>query len=212
MMDIGVASPSAHGQAMISTATALTSACARRGSGPNGPHATKLTSGHDDDRGHEVAGTRRRRAAESARELRCASPTMRDDLGEERVGVPRARRASRILPVAVDRRRPSRLSPGRFSIATGSPVTIDSSTALDPSMTDAIDGDPLSRAHAQPVADHDLLERDVRIPCRHPVRTRAVLGVKPRSARIAPFVLLRARSSSTCPRSTRTVMTLAASK
>ena len=35
MIDIGVASPSAHGQAMISTATAFTSACAKRGSGPN---------------------------------------------------------------------------------------------------------------------------------------------------------------------------------
>ena len=35
MIDIGVARPRAHGHAMISTATALTSACARRGSGPH---------------------------------------------------------------------------------------------------------------------------------------------------------------------------------
>ena len=34
MTDIGVASPSAHGQAIISTATALTIAWAKRGSGP----------------------------------------------------------------------------------------------------------------------------------------------------------------------------------
>jgi hypothetical protein len=34
MIDIGVASPSAHGQAMIKTATAFTSPCAMRGSGP----------------------------------------------------------------------------------------------------------------------------------------------------------------------------------
>jgi hypothetical protein len=34
MIDIGVARPSAHGQATMSTATALTSACASRGSGP----------------------------------------------------------------------------------------------------------------------------------------------------------------------------------
>ena len=34
MMDIGVARPSAHGHAMMSTATALTSAWAVRGSGP----------------------------------------------------------------------------------------------------------------------------------------------------------------------------------
>ena len=34
MIDIGVARPSAHGHAMMSTATALTRPCARRGSGP----------------------------------------------------------------------------------------------------------------------------------------------------------------------------------
>ena len=34
MIDIGVASPSAQGQAMMSTATALISACAIRGAGP----------------------------------------------------------------------------------------------------------------------------------------------------------------------------------
>ena len=44
MMDIGVASPSAHGQAMISTATALTIAWAKRGSGPTDTHATKVRS------------------------------------------------------------------------------------------------------------------------------------------------------------------------
>ena len=44
MIDIGVASPSAHGHAMISTATALTSAWASRGSGPSVPQATALSS------------------------------------------------------------------------------------------------------------------------------------------------------------------------
>jgi hypothetical protein len=34
IIDIGVASPSAHGQAMMSTATALTNAKTTRGSGP----------------------------------------------------------------------------------------------------------------------------------------------------------------------------------
>ena len=37
MIAIGVASPSAHGHAMMSTATAFTSACASRGSGPTRP-------------------------------------------------------------------------------------------------------------------------------------------------------------------------------
>lgn len=40
MIDIGVARPSAHGQAMMRTATAFTIACAIRGGGPAMPHAT----------------------------------------------------------------------------------------------------------------------------------------------------------------------------
>ena len=44
MIDIGVASPSAHGQAMISTATALTSAWANVGSGPNRAQTTNVTT------------------------------------------------------------------------------------------------------------------------------------------------------------------------
>ena len=43
MIDIGVARPSAHGHAMISTATALTSACAIRGSGPTNAQTTNVT-------------------------------------------------------------------------------------------------------------------------------------------------------------------------
>ena len=51
MIAIGVASPSAQGHAMMSTATALTSASARRGSGPHSAHpanaatATVTTAG-----------------------------------------------------------------------------------------------------------------------------------------------------------------------
>ena len=46
MIDIGVARPSAHGHAMISTATALMSACAMRGSGPTSAQTTNV---HDRD-------------------------------------------------------------------------------------------------------------------------------------------------------------------
>ena len=51
MMAIGVARPSAHGHATIRTDTALTSACANRGSGPriaqaaNASSATATTAG-----------------------------------------------------------------------------------------------------------------------------------------------------------------------
>ena len=44
MIDIGVASPSAHGQAMISTATALTSPKTQLGSGPNNPQPKKAST------------------------------------------------------------------------------------------------------------------------------------------------------------------------
>ncbi len=44
MIDIGVARPSAQGQAMISTLTAATRPKAKRGSGPNVAQAAKATS------------------------------------------------------------------------------------------------------------------------------------------------------------------------
>ena len=44
MIDIGVASPSAQGQAMISTETAFSTAYAPRGSGPNCPQAIAVTT------------------------------------------------------------------------------------------------------------------------------------------------------------------------
>ena len=58
MIAIGVASPSAQGHAMISTATALTSACARRGSGPHRLHATNATTATTTTAGTKYAATR----------------------------------------------------------------------------------------------------------------------------------------------------------
>ena len=75
----------------------------------------------------------------------------------------------------------------------------------------AVDRHLLARAHAQPVADVDAVELHLLFG---PVRLmrRAVLGARSSSARMAPLVLSRARSSSTCPSRTRTVITAAASK
>src|SRR2546426_322978 len=44
MIDMGVARPRAHGQAMMRTATALTTAYAKRGSGPKKPHPSDVTT------------------------------------------------------------------------------------------------------------------------------------------------------------------------
>ena len=56
MIDIGVASPSAHGQAMISTATAFTIACAKRGSGPSHDPRGECEQCNADDCRHKPAG------------------------------------------------------------------------------------------------------------------------------------------------------------
>ena len=74
MIEMGVASPSAQGQAMISTATALTSAYARRGSGPTDHHATESHHRDGDDRRHEPGGDASASRCSGARE-RCASAT-----------------------------------------------------------------------------------------------------------------------------------------
>ena len=75
MTDMGVASPSAHGQAMISTATAATRACARRGSGPTAAHTTNATTAIAMTDGTNQAETRSARRWIGARE-RCASATI----------------------------------------------------------------------------------------------------------------------------------------
>ena len=58
MIDIGVARPSAHGQAMIRTATAFTSAWARRGSGPKSAQTTNVTTATSMTTGTNHAGHR----------------------------------------------------------------------------------------------------------------------------------------------------------
>ena len=58
MMAIGVARPSAHGQAMMSTATALTSAWASRGSGPHTLQAANAISAMTTTAGTNQAATR----------------------------------------------------------------------------------------------------------------------------------------------------------
>jgi hypothetical protein len=75
MIDIGVARPSAHGQAMISTATALTSAWARRGSGPASDHTANVAIAIRTTAGTNQAATRSTSRWIGAR-LRCASATI----------------------------------------------------------------------------------------------------------------------------------------
>src|SRR2546425_665164 len=74
MIDIGVARPRAHGQAIISTATATTKPCARRGSGPNNAQAKNARSAATTTAGTKYAETLSARRCIGAR-LRWASLT-----------------------------------------------------------------------------------------------------------------------------------------
>ena len=56
VIDIGVARPRAQGQAMISTATELTTAYASAGFGPKMLQTTNVTIGHEHDGRHEPRG------------------------------------------------------------------------------------------------------------------------------------------------------------
>ena len=78
MIDIGTASPIAQGQAMISTDTAATTACAR--SGPNASHSAKLSAASPITTGTKTRVTRSTSAC-TGRRAACAcstSATIRD--------------------------------------------------------------------------------------------------------------------------------------
>src|SRR3954452_3558630 len=76
MIDIGVANPRAQGQAMISTATALSSPNPIAGGGPNADHATNATAATSTTAGTNQPDTVSASFWIGARE-RCASATMR---------------------------------------------------------------------------------------------------------------------------------------
>ena len=84
--------------------------------------------------------------------LRCASATICDDLRQHRVACRpcSARITSAPVPLIVP---PITLSPAAFVDRHRSPVTIDSSTALRPSITVPSTGTLSPGPHAQPVAD-----------------------------------------------------------
>ena len=96
MIDIGVARPSAHGHAMISTATALTSVGEARLRAEERPDDEREDRDRDDRR-HEPGRDHVGQSAGSARE-RCASATICDDLREQRVAPTRSARITK-LPV-----------------------------------------------------------------------------------------------------------------
>jgi hypothetical protein len=101
--------------------------------------------------------------------------------------------------------------PAIFSTGIGSPVTMDSSTALAPSSTTPSTG-IFSPGRTRSRSPGFTCSSGMSSSPPSSRRIRAVLGASPSRALIALDVRLRARSSSTCPKRTSAVITAAASK
>ena len=193
---------------MISTVTAATRPNASLGSGPQIDQATNARTATRTTRGTNQLATRSARRWIGAR-LRWASAT---------ICTMRASIVSRPIFSASMTSPPDRLmvppmtrSPTSFVKGIDSPVTIDSSMADRPSMTEPSTGTfspgRTRRRSPMPIRSRVTSSSEPSVLIR-----RAVLGARSSSARIAPEVCSRARSSSTWPSRTRTVMTAAASK
>ena len=106
---------------------------------------------------------------------------------------------------------PITLSPTLLVTGMDSPVTIDSSMALRPSRISPSTGtrSPGRTRRRSPTTTWSRLTSSS-VPSG--LMRRAIFGDRSSSARMAPLVCSRAFSSSTCPSSTSTVMTAAASK
>ena len=158
MIDIGVASPSAQGQAMISTDTAATSPKAKRGSGPNVHQAANATTATAMTRRHEPAGN----LIGEALDRRAAALRLRDHLDDLRqhsiaadaIGAhdERAGLIDRAADDAVARRLDDW---HRFA---GHHRFVDRAAPVEDF---AVDRHLVARPYAQSVADRDAFERDV---------------------------------------------------
>ena len=208
MIDIGVARPSAQGQAMIRTETAASRAKAKRGSGPQTNQAAKAASAITTTSGTNQLDTLSASRWMGAR-LRCASATiltMRDSM----VSAPTFSAFITKVPVRLTVP-PITLAPASLVTGMGSPVIEDSSTALRPSLSTPSTGTfSPGRTRKRSPATIDSIGTSASLPSAPTLS--AVRGARPSSALMAPLVESRARSSSTWPTSTRQVMTAAGSK
>ncbi len=158
MIDIGVARPSAHGQAMISTATALTRACASRGSGPKVAHAMNVMSATHDHARHEVG----RDLVGQALDRRTGPARLADhpdDLGQHRLGADPLGPHDQ-GPVAVDRAADDAISGpflDRDRLARDHRL-VHGARAFE---HDAVDRHLLARPDPQPIAGDDAIDRHV---------------------------------------------------
>ncbi len=188
----GVASPSAQGQAMISTAVAARTACA--GSPRSTSQAPAVSRLRPMITGTNTPATRSASRCTGAL-CACASSTSR---------AMRARAVSAPTAVSWTSSAPSRArvppvtaSPARLSTGTGSPVSIDSSTALAPSSTRPSAGmrSPGRTRTTSPARRLPTGTRRSSTSAPPPTTSRASPGVRVRMPPIAPAARRRARDS-----------------
>ena len=169
---VGVASPSAQGQAMISTATAAVNAAVAPAPVPSQkPSVATASAMHDRARRRRRSG---RPAAAPAALPFCASSTSRA-IWASWVSAPTrvARTTSRPPALTVA---PTTRSPGPTSTGTDSPVSIEASTAERALDDHAVGGDLLARAGrrtrspTRELVDRDPLPRRRRAAPRRPWR------------------------------------------
>jgi len=203
MIVIGVANPNAHGQAMISTATALSTACVHEGAGPNSPQPKNVSTATDNTTSTNQYATVSAMRCMGARE-RCACATSCTICASMLSSPRRSARTTR-LPA------PITVSPTALATGTGSPVSIDSSMEERPSTTVPSTGTfSPGRTRTRSPGCSAVMSTSSSRPS--PRSTRAVFGARPSSALIAAEVFARARSSINWPSSVSEMIIAAASK
>ncbi len=208
MIDIGVASPSAQGQAMISTETAAMIACASAGSGPSISQTRKAASADRTTAGTNQDATRSASRCIGARD-RCAAATMATMRASIASSPTFSARISRLpSPFMVP---PVTMSSRSLTTGRDSPVSMLSSTVERPSSTTASTG-TASPGRTRRVSPAMMFSSGASYSSPSGRTRRAVFGARSSRARIASPVRARARSSMTCPTSTRVTITTDASK
>ena len=201
---VGVASPSAQGHAITSTATAWMSACS---SVPNAIQPPSVTSATTITAGTNTAETL---------SASCWTGAFDPWASATRRTIP-ASMVSRPTPVARQRRRPSpftvaanTLAPARFATGMLSPVSIDSLALDSPSSTTPSTGmlSPGRTTNTSPGFTRSTGTSST----RPPASTRATLGWSRASERSASDVRAFARASSHFPSSTSAITTAPLSK
>ena len=203
---VGVARPSAQGQATQMTAMAGMSACTRRPSEPAGTrknHAQNTTSAIS-----RMAGTNTAAMRSAMRWMGAFVPWASSTARTMRASVESAptRRARTVTAPVVFWVPPVTASPAAFTTGSVSPVSMDSSTSVAPSTTTPSTG-IFSPGRTSTVSPATTWANGTS-RSSPPRTTRAVGGVRFMSDSMAWFVAPLARLSSILPNSTK-VMSMA---